>query len=123
MHLLFNGAYSDRRMPELPCSKRESRLLLEWKNPTSSPIYGHLMYHRTITHHLGLRGCQLENTGPAVDNGPVQEVKQPCNDPKTCLQALLHCSVIIGRNPIEAKEKSDVSPYTGKSFSLYFKFL
>ena len=34
-----------------------------------------------------------------------------------------HCSVIIGRNPIETKGKSDVTPYTGKSFSLYFKFL
>ena len=80
MHLLFNGAYSDRGMPELPSSKRESRLLLEWKNPTSSPIYGHLMYHRTITHHLGLRGCQLINNGSAVDNGPVQEVNQPCSE-------------------------------------------
>ena len=35
----------------------------------------------------------------------------------------IHCSVIIGRNPIDAKGKSDVTPYTGKSFSLYFKFL
>ena len=35
----------------------------------------------------------------------------------------IHCSVIIGRNPTEAKGKSDVTPYTGKSFSLYFKFV
>ena len=31
----------------------------------------------------------------------------------------MHCSVIIGRNPIEAKGKSDVTPYTRKCFSLY----
>ena len=35
----------------------------------------------------------------------------------------VHYSVIIGRNPIEATGKSHVTPYTRKSFSLYFKFL
>ena len=40
-----------------------------------------------------------------------------------CLLLSVHCSLMIGKNPIEAKGKSDVTLYTGKSFSLYFRFL
>ena len=30
---------------------------------------------------------------------------------------------LIGRNPIMAEQKSDINPFTMKSFSLYIKFL
>jgi len=53
---------------------------------------------------LGKKGSIIENNGLGMERD-------------------IYCSVIIGRNPVEAKCKNQCNPTTGKSISPYLEIL